>query len=65
MISERRTILGNEFRRFKGTTPIKFRIKTKESMMKKCNTISIDLAKSVFQVAIINSYGKILSNKKE
>jgi len=31
--------------------------------MKKCNTISIDLAKSVFQVAIINGYGKILSNK--
>jgi len=32
--------------------------------MKKLNTISIDLAKSVFQVAIINHKGKILSNKK-
>ena len=32
--------------------------------MKKCNTISIDLAKSVFQVAIINPQGKILSNKE-
>jgi len=32
--------------------------------MKKCNTISIELAKSVFQVAIINPRGKILSNKE-
>jgi len=39
-------------------------IKTKETIMKKCNTISIDLAKSVFQVAVINGYGKIVSNKE-
>lgn len=32
--------------------------------MKKCNTISIDLAKTVFQVAIINATGKIVSNRK-
>jgi len=32
--------------------------------MKQSNTISIDLAKSVFQVAILNHNGKVLSNKK-
>lgn len=32
--------------------------------MKKCNTISIDLAKNVFQVAIINQAGKVLSNRQ-
>ena len=32
--------------------------------MKQSNTISIDLAKSVFQVAIINQNGKVLCNKK-
>jgi transposase len=32
--------------------------------MEKFNTISIDLAKSVFQVAIINHKGKVLSNRK-
>lgn len=32
--------------------------------MKKFNTISIDLAKSVFQVALINTAGKILSNRQ-
>jgi len=31
--------------------------------MKKSNTISIDLAKSVFQIAVINPQGKIVSNK--
>ncbi len=32
--------------------------------MKQSNTISIDLAKSVFQVVILNHNGKVLSNKK-
>ncbi|MCF6252265.1 MAG: IS110 family transposase [Methylococcaceae bacterium] len=32
--------------------------------MKQSNTISIDLAKSVFQVAILNQNGKVLCNKK-
>ena len=32
--------------------------------MKKFNTISIDLAKSVFQVAIINRAGKVFSNRQ-
>lgn len=32
--------------------------------MKQSNTISIDLAKSVFQVALLNQNEKVLCNKK-
>ena len=31
--------------------------------MKNCTTITIDLAKDVYQVAVFNKYGKELSNK--
>ena len=51
------------------TEPLHYSVRVRQtetgaSTMKNTATISIDLAKTVFQVAVFNKYGKLKSNNK-